>query len=212
MHGTTIASANTLCAAISYALMVARRTYYAVDTVIGAVENETVELVTVVGDSAAEFAQAVGTESVRVVEAVGNQGVKAVPVVSAVLLTLLLLALRNLVARLWYSRKETMKRQGETPEGNAQSMLPDRESFPYLPWLTQELMASACSNLKDGLALAANPGAIKALAGSADAFGWVVASQTGVRAYHTRVRRSSQLVEFCEPWQVSNQIECTCPG
>ena len=56
MHGTTIASASTLCAAISYALMVARRTYYAVDTVIGAVENETVELVTAVGDSAAEFA------------------------------------------------------------------------------------------------------------------------------------------------------------
>ena len=88
------------------------------------------ELVTAVGDTAAEFAQAVGTESVRVVEAVGNQGVKAVPVVSAVLLTLLLLALRNLVARLWYSRKETMKRQGETPEGNV-SVPPERESFPF---------------------------------------------------------------------------------
>ena len=99
MHTTSFASASALCAAISYSLLVARRTYYAVDAVIEAVENETVELVAAVGDSAAEFAQAVGTESVRVVEAVGSQSVKAVPILSAILLTLLLLALRNLVAR-----------------------------------------------------------------------------------------------------------------
>ena len=86
-----------------------RRTYVAVDAVIEAVEDQTVELVGVIGNTTAGIAQAVGNQSVKIVEAVGSESVKAVPVVSAVLLTLLLLALRNVVARLWYSRKETMK-------------------------------------------------------------------------------------------------------
>ena len=114
----------------------ARRGYQAVDIVVEAVENQTADFVAVVGEAAADVAQAVGTESIRVVEAVGSQTVKAVPIVSAVLLTLLLLALRNIVARLWYSRKETMKLQGETPEGNLAQYHAPREqgpaSFPYL--------------------------------------------------------------------------------
>ena len=115
--GATVATYSTLCGLLSYSLLLARRSLQAVDVVVEAVENQTAEFVAVVGEAAAEVAQAVGTESVRVVEAVGSQTVKAVPIVSAVLLTLLLLALRNIVARLWYSRKETMKRRGETPEG-----------------------------------------------------------------------------------------------
>ena len=78
----------------------ARRSLQAVDVVVEVVENQTAEFVAVVGEAAAEVAQAVGTESVRVVEAVGSQTVKAVPIVSGVQLTLLLLALRNIVARL----------------------------------------------------------------------------------------------------------------
>ena len=81
-----------------------------------------------------ELAHVVGNQSVKVVEMIGEESVKAVPVISAVLLTLLLLLLRNIIAKLWYSRKETMKRQGETPEGNVDSASDPR--FPKLPWLT----------------------------------------------------------------------------
>ena len=103
---------------ISGGLLTMRRTYATVDAVLEAVENQTVELVGVIGNTTVELAHAVGNRSVKVVEAVGEESVKAVPVISAVLLTLLLLLLRNIIAKLWYSRKETMKRQGETPEGN----------------------------------------------------------------------------------------------
>ena len=97
------------------------RTYAAVDIVLHAVENQTVELVGVIGNTIAEVAQAVGNQSVKVVEAVGTESVRAVPIVSGVLLTFFLLPLRNVIVKLWYSRKETMKRQGETPEGNVDS-------------------------------------------------------------------------------------------
>ena len=86
------------------------RTYAAVDIVLHAVENQTVELVGVIGNTTAEVAQAVGNQSVKVVEAVGTESVRAVPIISGVLITLLLLLFRNIIARLWYSRKETMKR------------------------------------------------------------------------------------------------------
>ena len=107
----SVASAGAICALISGSLMTLHRTYTAMDIVRNAVENQTVELVGVIGNTTAGVAQAVGNQSVKVVEAVGTESVKAVPIVSAVLLTLLLLLLRNIVAKLWYSRKETMKRQ-----------------------------------------------------------------------------------------------------
>ena len=157
MDGTAVAQYSTLCGLLSYSLWVARRSLQAVDVVVGSVENQTAEFVAVVGEAASEVAQAVGAEGVRVVEAVGSQTVNAVPVVSAVLLTLLLLGLRNIVARLWYSRKETMKRQGETPEGNlAQPHALDEveaSPFPYLPWLDMAMLTAVGANLEDGLTL-----------------------------------------------------------
>ena len=73
-------------------------------------------------------------------------------------------------------------------------------------------MTSACANLKDGLALASTKGAVTRGVGTKDAFGWKVASQSGGRAYHVHLYRSSQQLERCDPPQVSDQIECTCPG
>jgi len=82
-------------------LFTLRRIYAAVDKVIGAVENVTVDLV-----------ELAGNKSASIMNVAGDHGVMAVQLFGAIVITLLLLMFRNLASRLSYSRKESMTSQG----------------------------------------------------------------------------------------------------
>ena len=121
-HAGTARSLTLVGSAVGTAFLALRRTYRAVDNVITAVENQTVELVQVGGNKSMEFAEAIrnktvsiagtaGDKAVEMVEAVGDQGVKAVHLLAAIALTMLCVMLRNLFAKMWYEHKEVMKKQ-----------------------------------------------------------------------------------------------------
>ena len=84
-------------------IMTIRRTYEAADSVIGAVENVTVQFV----------------------HEMGEESIKVVPLLIGVFITAILLLLRAVANKLWWSRKEMMKADGESPEGNATKALAD---------------------------------------------------------------------------------------
>ena len=74
-------------------MLVIRRSVDAVDVVIGAVENKTVEFV----------------------GAVGEEGIKCIPVVLGIIMVLMLLLLRQVTERFWWSKKEMLK-EGSRPK------------------------------------------------------------------------------------------------
>ena len=178
-----------------------RRSYEAFDVVVEAVENSTVQFVT----------------------AVGEESTKAVPVVFGMVLTLLLVVLKYIVQKYWTTRKERMMECGETPEGNmalagsSQGTPPSfvqtqAEGYPYVPWVSKDLIARAVRNLDDAMKLAED--AVSRKRDSLLSFNFEVASQTQQRKYVVRLSKTCMLPlglsESGTP--VRDQISCGCPG
>ena len=61
------------------------------------------------------------------------------------LLGLLLPLFWNMLTKLWYDRKESMKEQGESLEGNACDSV-----FPFVPWLSRGLLSRVVASLEGG--------------------------------------------------------------
>ena len=99
----------------------------------------------------------------------------------AIAITLLLLCFRNLANRMAYSKKETMKQQGESPEGNAAALT----VHPYIPWAPRGLLARVVANLEDGIMLAGAAEAVTRDKNQGEYHVYNVASQTAAaRVYH----------------------------
>ena len=93
-----------------------RRTYTAVDHVMGAVEEAAITVVNITGNKTATVA-----------EALGDGGTVIAHLFCAAIVTLMLLGFRNIANKLFYSRKAEMQLQGEI----LKAMLPRfRRSFP----------------------------------------------------------------------------------
>jgi hypothetical protein len=90
VENTASAAVAVLVAATIASMLVIRRSVDAVDVVIGAVENKTVEFV----------------------GAVGDEGIRMIPVVLGIFVVLLLILSRQVTERFWWSKKEILKEAG----------------------------------------------------------------------------------------------------
>ena len=96
VDGTTTATVTLLVASTTAGMFVIRRSVDAVDVVIEAVENKTVEFVSAIGD----------------------EGIKFIPIVFGIVCVLLIVFLRQVTNRYWWSKKEMLKGTGQNPEAN----------------------------------------------------------------------------------------------
>jgi len=187
------ATALTL-AGVALGGLMCRRSYEAFDTVVEAVESSTV----------------------GVVEAIGEQTTKVVPVVIGIAITLMLVFTNVMVQKYWVSRKDKMKKYGESPEGNAES-LKDAESKmvaaarPYLYWLTHDMISLHVRNLADARSLVSED-CVRRHADSLVFFNFQVESQTtGSKRYTVRLKKEAVNSDF-KFEDLRTVISCGCPG
>jgi len=180
------ASLSVLAALTTAGLFTIKRTYYAVDNVIEAVEHQAIEFV----------------------EAIGYEYVKFAPLLVGVFVTLLLVFLKFVVTKYWTGSKEKLKQAGENPEGNVENA--ERVNFPYVPWLSKDLVSRVVANIDGAFALADEVNSIVRVEDSMHSFNWQVKSQSGrAKPYLVRMNRRSMLT-LVTP--VRDMISCGCPG
>ena len=84
------------------------------------------------------------------VGAIGDEGIKFIPIVYGIIFVLLLF-LRQVTNRLWWSKKEMLKGTGQNPEANVNVEV----EYPYIEWLSKPFLAAAVAN-SDGAGRIAN--------------------------------------------------------
>jgi len=181
--------------AVAVAGIIFQRSYETFDIVLAAVENSTVEIV----------------------EAVTHETTKAIPIFMGIVVTLILLFLRVLVQKYWTSRKETMKKCGESPEGNA--ALGDADTarsygedhpYPFLPWLNRDVIARATRNLPDAMVLAIR--SVRRKRDTLMSFNFEVDSQNvGGKKYVVRIAKGACLPSSATK-PLRDLVSCGCPG
>ncbi len=182
VENTATAAVALLVAATTASVLVSQRGVDAVDVVIGAVENKTVEFV----------------------GAVGDEGFKMIPVVLGIIMVLMLILLRQVTERFWWSKKEMLKAAGQNPEANVDA------EYPYIQWLSQDFLAREVANLDGAKKIAANARTdIQRKADTMFSYNYTVKSQSGGKTHLVRLAR------VCiNPLQNGPRtvISCSCRG
>ena len=197
--GTSLIGRSSLIAAMSVAIMTVRRTYDAVEIIIGTAEDKTIRLVNVLSSKSVDFVEAVGDESVRAVPFVG----------SVVIVLLLTVVSKNLLSMLWFDAKEIMKEQGENPEANV-----EERNFPSLPWLNADTLTRVSANADDAFTLTLEESSITSQPENDASLVYRVKSQTGNR--HFTIFLGKSAIRDADASYalvpVQDRIRCTCPG
>jgi len=121
-----------------------------------------------------------------------------------------------MVQKYWITRKETMKKFGETPEGNVLTYgrtSSGSDLFPFLPWLTRDLVARTTRNIPDAMTLATN-GSVRRKDDTLMSFNFEIKSQqpeAGRKKYVVRLLKEAILAPSAT-MPTRSLISCGCPG
>ena len=135
------------------------------------------------------IAGAVETNVKMVIDRVGEESSKIVPVIIAMVITLLLIVVHQLVQKFWWmSPKQWMFKSGANPEGNMAS-LQDGRSLPRIKWLSRALISRVVANHTDAVALASdsNRNYVKRIKDSSHCFNFEMTGQTTKKTYVVRL-------------------------
>ena len=116
----------------------------------------------------------------------------------------MLILLRQVTERFWWSKKEMLKEAGQNPAANVDA------DFPYIPWLSRDFLSRVVANLDGASKIAANAGTdIQRRADSMLSYNYNVKSQSGGKTHSVRLAR------ICiNPLQSGPRtvISCGCQG
>ena len=181
--------------------LIGHRSYATFDVVLTAVENTTV----------------------GVMQAVAEETTKVIPIFVGIAVTLVLVLLRVLVNKCWTTPKERMKKNGESPEGNALEGVWSRKGFihdlpggqdmkgmfPSIPWLSSDRISLATRNLRDAITL--TEGSVRRAADTLMSYNFEVMSQSGGKRYVVRLAKEIGLASS-SALPLRRMVSCGCPG